>query len=571
MATFIILLFASINSYSQVLEMIWSPLIEYDRGTYIWSFVAQNDDCIYLERKKTDNSRKIENLKIYAFQKNVNIKAAELPLMGFKENKATKKTYKKLGYWKTVSVKDKVFVLWRKGIKDSVAVYFETFDSRLNRLSQLKELAVTSNKTGSEKVTFQNLFYNSNRQKFLIASELAGNIGDKVRFELKVFSEEFKELKSFETELPVRIENKRQTIRLWSMVFGDDYALHFECEPTLAEDQIKVRSEAASNEARPLILGMGSIHLETESLICKTIAFEGVSAWTYEKEITSKGIRLFGFQADTQNDVFEKHKKILGFFDIQMNPSYEILDIKVVRFTPVDIGVLFENQPYEEAEMIECKVSNPDFLSSEYEVEETYRQENGDIYFFCSRNHVRQGGTDVNYTTTTRAGTTSFTETNYVTTTFYNIKTDVVVFKVSNQGKLVWISKLPRRMTYSGDLYHHVQMTPQMMFSNRDVHVFDQGEQLLILTADEYDINKEGKAVPKKKKAIKETQPIRVFSINKQDGSFSTSEINTTKDDGTKKEIEVVNGKKTADGLYFHSYEGNSLSKGYVGSIYIEK
>ena len=563
------LLFLAVISFCQEAEVKWSPLVKYDNDGY-WRFLNSTSNKILLEKKKKSSDWKsIKSLKVFAYDGETLNQNASLPILGFKENKAQKKKYKKLSYWKTFAFKKGVIVLWIKREGEELKIYGETFDENMSRKSEPMEFATVSSQRKLDKATYLNVLVNEGSGTFLICSELAGKKGENVMLDLQLYSMNFQSVSSFQVELPLIIEGRKQRLNNTSFLLGDDNAFHFE-DKRLTEVEEKLESSRSRNVGAPLLQTFGSVDLATKKVTCTKLTGLGIDGVaTYEKIVSKDGVYFVGFSASSKNDEFEKHKKINGVFYIKTDKYYNVVNKKNNSFSSDDIAALFANQPYSEPEMVTHNVKNPDFFSGEYKVENAKRFEDGNIYLISSRNHVKLGsvGSNWTYSYSPAPGQSTLSQTNVVSSTFFNVKTGALIFKLNSKGELEWNINVPRRKLYSAIMQHSRFKTPEIYFERKDIHILEKGDRLFVLTADEYDINEKGEAVVKTKKVVKKKQPLRIFSIDKKTGEYTTSEINMNGDGSEKRSVQVIDFKSTGAGFIVHAYKGNSLKQGFVGKI----
>ena len=563
------LLFVVVISLGQEAEVKWSPLVKYDNNGY-WRFLNSTSNRILLEKKKKSSDWKsIKSLKVFAYDGETLNQSTPLPILGFKENKVQKKKYKNLSYWKTLTYKNGVIVLWMKREGEYLKIYAETFNENMERMSEPSEFAAVSSHLKVDKYTYVNVLVNKSGNAFLISSELAGKKGEKVIMDLQLFSMSLESVASFQAELPMVIEGSKQRLNSTTFLLGDDNVFYFE-DKRLSEEEKEYESRREQNIGAPILQTFGSIDITNKKVTCTKLAghnLGGIASW--EKIISADGVYFVGFLADDKNNVFEKHKKINGVFYIKTDKNYNILEKKTNLFSSELITKLFSNKPYNELEMVTHDVANPDFFSGEYRIENVRRTEDGSIYLFSSRNHIKLGGSGSNWTYnySNGAGQSGFSETNVLNSTYLNVKTDVLVFKLNSKGDLEWSINMPRRKLYSTMIQHSRFESPDIYFERMDIHVLEKEDEIFVLTADEYDISKNGQAVVKKKKVVVEQQPVRVFSINKKTGEYAASEINMNGDGSENRTVQVIDFKPSGNSLIIHAYKGNSLKEGFVGKI----
>lgn len=559
-----LIIIASSNSYSQEIEINWSEPITYDsKNGYFHKFNTQNNKYTFIEWRKANQAtgRGLKQLKIIALDKKTNNKISELPLLGFKENKPLKKKYKKLDYWFITVLEDVVIALWKKSEGNKTEIFGETFDSELKRTSSLVKMFEFTNKEDYEKKPYHYLV--GNGKKIVLVSESAGFLGEKLNIKLKLFSKDLQSEGSFQTQLPLILTTKHRALPYSQLKLSDDNTLHFESDCTLANDNGTKKKSGLSDVTSS---NYGSINVLTKKIVCKN---PDLPYRDYEtKVITNDGVYIYGFLGVKKNDIYKKRTKITGLIYVHLDENYDLVSKKITKFTSSDISEIFQNNPYSKDEIISHSVSEPDFFSSEYQVEKVKIEDNGDVIFACSRNHFR---TEEGTSSSSSMSIARTTTTTYSTITAYNIKSDVLLFKLDNKGNLKWKTNVPRRCEYSMTFMDRGDKGHTYYFLHDDINILDKGDELIVITADEYDINNKGIPVEKKAKTIRKLQPVRVIKVNKESGEYTTSEFNINGGDGAKKTVTIDELRPMSDGLYIHSYKGMGRKKGFVGTIQVAK
>lgn len=515
------------KSFSQSMDVKWSAQFDCDNKLdgFFDSYLGTNGDYVYCKFSNLALVPKKFNrkVKILAFDKNTLKKVGDAELKGYDKTKNAAE----LDYFKTIVLKETIYILWTKKVKGIVELYAQSFDEKLKRKNKLKKVyEVSTAKGASEKlVVISNKDYNNS---ILIIKEMAvANDGDNLRIEYKLLDEEFNFVSAKQLNLPIKIYKKRSRLaakldnfsnHFCSYEFGDDGNLYIHQLVSMTdEEKENLRKGEASSYTE-----MMQVKLESGELSEFAVKFNNKNTFKFSSRITKNGIKLYGFFSDL--DIDKKGKDSHGIFYVLLDKkNFRIVETKFSYFDKAFLDVLYaadkENQKKGRGlfKSKEAKNSDDQSLDDQYVIEKVI-DDNGDIVLFCS---IMNNWSQTNCTTNSNGGQSC-------TTRYYCTKSNVTVFKLNIRGDIIWAKNLDRKITYNGWYVH-------------DVNVVKQDNDYYVVYGSAYQINaeKKNRRSAKSSKQLTDRFEFAVFASN--DGSFRKNEYQVNKLGVKKNDKKYVN------------------------------
>src|ERR1700741_2222888 len=155
-------------------------------------------------------------------------KVIDVPIRGFRENKATDPKYEGLVYHKTLVFENVIYIFWRKEGKKKEELYVESYDAKLNPIAKIKKIYELPNVDSRMARARQSLVVMGNTmagEKVLIGGELPAEKDQNVKFEYKLMNSDLSFATANQIELPIKLSNKSYGLTS-SYEYGDDGKLY---------------------------------------------------------------------------------------------------------------------------------------------------------------------------------------------------------------------------------------------------------------------------------------------------------------------------------------------------------
>ncbi|MFT6746884.1 MAG: hypothetical protein ACJAZ2_001229 [Glaciecola sp.] len=542
------------NASSQDFNLNWSDPLKYDdkKDGFFHSYMDANDKNLYVmlysSGLKGHMTGEYGKMKVLALDVKSKKRVAEVSLLGYKEN--DKKSHKGLSYYKSVVFNDVIYIFWKKKSKKIVEIYMEAFDAQLKKKGKIVKIYQQNFNKKLDKQPGVFVLVNRSIEKIVIGGELGGKAEDNVVVELKILEKNLKFSKALQVTLPyAKIREKKKGLfsknsnRYGGLTstyeLGDDGNLHLETFFSLTRKERKERKKAGTLDDFTSML-FGSINLNSGTVKYKEIKFEGKEVKNMQKIVGEKNTKVFGFFSDEDKGGGDD---IHGIFYGILSSSYDIKNVKFNYFTKQQLDELFKKDKEDRYEMVggcmgigkkkKKKTDTGDELAKNYQIEYTVTSDSDELFLFCSRtdkwSHTHCS-TDANGNQT-------------CTTTYYNSKKNITLFKLNGAGKLEWASNLDRDILYKGGIG---------VWSINDVSVVAKNESFYVIYGNsDKDMTKSKKERKKAKKAKAKISPFEYAVFSEKNGEvkkkmFAVNKIDTEKKKRrtvTPSNIEVINNK----------------------------
>lgn len=539
---FLLSLFCSCGLVSQTIDIQWSEQLIYDnkKDGFFDSFVGSNDSYVYAKFSdlKFSSGRPDKKIKLLAFDKSTMKKAGEAALKGY-GGATDREPYV---YFKTVAVKDMVYVFWTKTGKSEVEVYVQSFDTRLKSLNGLKKVYEVNRSTKT--VTADKLFILSNNDLgglILLAKEFGTGTSDEhLRLEYKLMQPDFSTIAARQVTLPILV--KKKAGRLFTNSANALYALSCEYELGVdgnlyVQDMVRMSPEEKQGLRRseasvyPTVM---QVQLASGNVASYNVKFPGKNSFNTSLIVTTRGVKLYGFFSDLSKD--EKGRDAHGLFYVNVsNGNFAPLDTKFSYFTKGFLDELYsadkENQKKGRGwfKSEKAKASDEESIDDNYVIEEVH-QEGDDILLFCSIMN--------NWTSTV---CTNNGNVQNCTTEYHCTKNNVTTFRLDRRGDIVWAKNLDRSITYNRwDVY--------------DLTVMKKDMNYYVVYGSAYQINTKKKNRRSRKSGEQLTDRLEYAVFNGESGNFQRYE----------KQINPINVRKSAR----KSIDPSAIST-YDGKMYV--
>jgi hypothetical protein len=447
----LILFFSLSAAYAQEMDLEWTKQIVMDesaQGLFDY-YIGGNSKYVYAKLTNESLSPKKKNNKIsFAAYDRETFKQAKVAVIVDKKSKDAK-AYKELDYFRSVIFEDHVFVFWKKTSRNAQELWVESFSSDLKRESKLTKInELKESKNGDN---YGQIFVLSNKvggEKIFVGYEIIPKDGENVRVAYKLLNNELEVSDVSEETLPITVSKKRRENFLTSSYeLGDDGKIYVYSNIRLSKEELEEKPKGASSSYSMLTI-IDPTHAVSNSI---SIRSEGKNIFQFGTEVNSSGTILYGFFCDLEQD--PKGRETHGiFYGMVDKNSTELKDMKFSYFDKEFLKELFANdldtkikEKKEEGKTKSKKKqkqekAEEDNLGYSYTIEVVrHRSDNGNLMLFCTKER--------NYTTqncTTTNGTTR------CYTVYHCEKTDVTVFELDKQGKIVGANHIDRFRHYYG-------------------------------------------------------------------------------------------------------------------------
>lgn len=540
----LVFLLATITNglFAQQLDLKWSNKLEYNNSDegFFDDLIGENDKYVYGKYTANRNSGSIYKLMIVAFDKNSMQQKKKVKILGFEENKSQAKKYDDLKLYKTVVYEDVLYIFWYKVSKDKEELFVQSFDEELKVKKQLEKVYEVKNYKKYDKTA--NLFVLANKNVgdgiILIGAELAGQAGENVKLEYKVLNSEFKVLNTNQVTLDmIKIKEARRGLfgggpngnLSSSYTLGSDGNIHLNTGFSYSRKEIKEMKENGEYENAVFRL-FSIIDTKTGALTSKELKFENKNIFNIWKTTGSEYTAIHGFYSDKTKD--PNGGSINGIFYAKLNSNYEVISVQFNEFKQELLDEIFQDDMEDRYEKKNSclsgaccffgsknkdeTVNDREKLTNDYMIKNIITVD-GEMYVFCVRSQKWEHthcSPDANGNQT-------------CTTTYYNKQKNVTVFKLDDEGKLIWGSNLNRYILYSGGI---------QVWYYQDFNVINSDDGFYMIYGSAYD-HSGGKM---KRKKITPERPFEYAYLSKEDGKFKRMNYNVNMSDTKRRDIRVV-------------------------------
>jgi hypothetical protein len=512
---------AVIHLRAQDIEVKWSEQFLYDNKLdgYFDYFIGSNKNYVYAKFSNYAFSDRKRNrkIKLLVFDKATMSRVGEAELFGYSKSG----DMDDIKYYKTLVLDNVIYVLWKKTTKSVVEIYAQSFDSRLKKINPLKKVyEVNRSKGGTDNLIV--LYNNDINNKILFAKEFAITKDDeKLRIEYKLINEDFSVSASNQITLPIIVTKRRRGDRsiddnICSYELGDDGKIYIQDKVKLADDE---RKNLKKGEASVYTHYM-QLDPEKGGLNEFRLKFPKKNTFNSSSLVTKDGIKIYGFFCDLEKD--EKGNDTHGTFYVLLDgKSFTVKDSKFSYFDKKFLDQLYaadkENQKKGKGlfKSKEAKQSDEESIDDNYVIEEAV-QDGNDILLFCSIMN--------NWSRTVCSGTGASRS---CTTYYYCTKSNVTVFRISNNGDIVWASNLDRSVTYS-------------RWNVWDVNVVKQNSDYYVVYGSAYQLNAKKKNRRNSKSGKQMTDRLEYAVFNGKSGDYRKAEYQVNKFNTKKKEEKFI-------------------------------
>jgi hypothetical protein len=475
----ILLLLICNNVFSQDLIAKWSEKIKYDN--YKFGFfdhiVGSNSKYIFVKFNMYRNNKKADRkIRFVSFDRNTMKKVNDVPIVGFKENKANKEDYKGLKYHKTIVFENQIYVFWIRESKKAEELFVQGLDPNLKPNKALKKIYEIKADSKKSKGIINILGNKKVGEKILIYTSSAGIGSSKMEYKILnsdfTFSSarqiEFGKNENEKTEIDIKsiISNSFNERITYKIDYGDDGNIHIS-----------------------FLNSITVVKAETGEVKVFNVVFPDKKLFDFDYIIDENGIRMFGLFCDLKKDKTgnDNHGIFSSVIDTK-TMAYKSSNFEYFSKEQLDRLFANDNEDRKDSGLFASKnkkKSEENSIASNYGIE--FLQKDGeDLVLFCSRMY--------NYTscTTNSQGVT--------TCRYYCRKDNVTGFKISSEGKIIWATNLDRRITYDGSYVY-------------DVNVMKKGAQYYVSygSAFDKDSDKKGCFSGKSSKEMRDNFEYAVF------------------------------------------------------------
>lgn len=511
-----------ISVQAQSIDVKWSEQFTYDnkKDGFFDDFVGSNDNYIYAKFTdlKLNVNKKSRKVKLLAFDKNTMSKIGEAQLLGY--GGATDRG--DYAYYKSVTVKDQVYVFWTHDTKTTVELYVQSFDPKLKKVNDLKKVYEVTR--GSKGVASDKLFiiYNNRVEgRILIAKEFGINKdGENLRLEYKLMKPDFSFITSRQVTLPITMDKRKKGIFSSYMnsihelsctyEFGDDGNLYVQ-DMVRASDEERKSMRKGEASVYPHIM---QVQLEGGDVRSYRVKFPKKNSFNTSLIVTTNGVKLYGFFSDLDKD--EKGRDSHGIFFVSVsNKDFVPQDTKFSYFTKTFLDELYaadkENQKKGRGifKSDKAKASDNESIDDNYVIEKVV-QDGDDILLFSSimRNWSQTVCSSNGQTQTCR-------------TYYYCTKNNVTAFRLDKRGEILWAKNMDRSVTYS-------------RWNVYDLNVMKKDDSYYVVYGSAYQTNASKKNGRSRKSGQQLTDRLEYAVFQGKTGSFQKLE----------KQINPLNAKK---------------------------
>ena len=431
---------------AQDLDLKWSEKIIYDnqKDGFFQEFINSNSKYIYamFTNYTFSGVKKAKKIKIISFDKDNMKKSADVSLVGYKENLASKDQYKGLVYYRTIVFEDLLYVFWRKETKEKEELFVQSFDGKLKSLNPLKKIYEISNTGHSRRErSSQFIYVLANKkagEKIVIGTEKPTENLD-VKFEYKVLNKDLTFSDANQIALPIKLISKSYGLTS-SYEYGDDGNLYIRSSVSMSKEERKNAKKGESTSYSVLSI----LDLKSGNINPFVMKFENKNIFDFDFQIDKSTVKIYGFFCDLLKD---PHGTDLHgiFYCVIDGKNFTMKSQKFSYFDKSTLDKLFAKDKEDQKKskgLFKSKKdekSDEESLDNTFEIEDVQSIDQDNIVLFCTKMY--------NYSVTTctsngKGGTTCYTN-------YYCRKSNVTVFKLNNEGGIVWASNLDRQITYS--------------------------------------------------------------------------------------------------------------------------
>lgn len=510
-----------IYSSAQKMDTKWTEKMQYENKLdgFFDSYVGSNNQFIYAKFSNLTfkSSKANKKVKILALNKNTLKKEAELKIKGYRQNKNSND----LDFYKIITLESVVYVVWTKEEKNTVDIYLETYDAKLNKISDLKKVySLRNDRRSSERLV---LVHNSKAgNSIMIGKELGIEEKEEVlKFEYTIVAENLNVKYSGKVELPVIVRRSRLSNHplggpAVSYELGDNGKIY-------VYDYIKRdKKEVKKGEAYtyPIVVQINPVNGKSKSF---NVRFENKNTFSFSTLITKDGVSLYGFFCDLDKD--PKGNDTHGIFYLSMDETeFKPSGSRFTYFDKKFLDQLYEGDKEDQRKSKKLnkdkKKSDEESIDSRYVIE-SVQQEGKDIILFCS----------IMYNWERTVCSTSSNGAQTCTTYRYCDKRNVTAFRLSAEGGLTWASNLDRFFRYNyWDAY--------------DVSVVKKENTYFVLYNSQYQMNKNAKGKKSRKSGEQLLDRFEYATFDAATGEYKKQECQVNAVNTPKKEKKYVSSAR---------------------------
>jgi hypothetical protein len=516
------------HCFSQQLSLHWSDKMKYDNGLdgFFDHIIGSNEDRIFIMYDKYSGSKNQKNpkIKVLAFDKSNMRNVASVSLVGEKKNEKRKSQLEGMKFNSVFEKNGNVYVLWEKEVKEKVEIYGEIYDGDLELIESIKKIysieKAKNDKKATSKVGIIVLTNKKVEKSIIIGSEIHKGKNENIVFNYAVIGTDLNEVSTSENELRV-VQNKKNSSFSTVYTYGDDGMIYLRSTVGYDLESEKSKGKKGRREYYPVL---SMINPQTEEFVSEELKFEGYTINGYHLTTSKNNTSLCGFFSDNNKEGRGLH--LDGIFHATINPkTFELSEPHFSYFSAELITDLFKGDEEDKKKSTALSrkkraretEQNKDVLDGKFVIEEARTTEDNGLVIFCSKMY--------NYSVRTCS------QGNYgpqsCTTEYYCQKSNVMAFRLDNQGEIVWAKNVDRTFTYNGtDIY-------DLKIAEKD------GKSYVIYTNSRSDETTKG-GKKKRKTGTELRNSFEYVSFNLEDGETEKSIVEVNKKGTTSKERKSV-------------------------------
>lgn len=516
----LLLLSVSTICFGQDFELNWTEKKTYNNKEdgYFSTFLGANESYVYsiynnlsVSKRKAKNKR----IDIVAHNKESMNDAYRLKLRGEDGDVDREIVLEEKEYHKTIVLEDIVYVFWTKTVDNVLEIYAEAYDANLSPLIPMTEVysitypEVKKRLFGLYRRPIVILSGKEWNNDVLIGTEVSHGKDESVEFQYRVFDSKLEPVAGEDIELPIVQKTKRTSGLSSSYEYGVDGNLYIRSYITLSKEEREELSDGQQWSYSKLSI----VDIASGELTDTDIRFIGKNIFDFDYIVEEDGVRLFGFYNDLLID--PKGHSTNGIFTGTIDrETNELGDAIFSPFDEATLNELFfedeEDKKKTRALFKKKREANKEIdkvsIDSKYVIESVEVRDDESIVLFCSimnNYYVTVCSTDANGNTTCHDVP-------------YCDKSNVTVFNIDPNGKLIWSKNVDRFKTYGG---HYVY----------DLRVLTRGDNAYVLYGSNYAIDAEEKKRKnrKKKAEVRDKFEYAVFDLKSGNAKKNEFVVNT--------------------------------------------
>ncbi|HQQ93986.1 MAG TPA: hypothetical protein PLQ93_05490 [Bacteroidia bacterium] len=517
-------LFSAFSMNAQHLDMTWSNqmLCDNKQDGFFDEFIGSNAQYVYARFSTSrlypagdnGNVSKNEKFKVLAFDKSDMRMAKSVNLKGYPGNKDLDDAE----FHSAFVFEDKIHLYYIEKKKNVIEVYGQVLDKDLRVQKAAKKIYELSNP--QSKLSDGGLILLANKSgKVLVGCEIISKENKDLKLDYRIMNQDMVMENSKQVTLPITVVSVRRKYNNSAMFrnFRYNYAQKRMalCSYLLSESgDVYVFADLESKNKKENYVMISRINTSNGSLSTYDLVFPGKNIVSYRVTDKNMEIGLLGFYSNEG----DKSNNVNGIFMNKLDKDLESTKLKFIPFDKKMVNSLFANDE-EERKIMQKKASKKDGgeaeLYGDYNVE--YLMDEGSKYvLFCSKTYNY-------YVTECR---TSSTGSGGSTTTCYDVpyceKSNVTVFKVTENGDLEWAKNLDRKSTY------------RYAWNVRDLNVIKGDNYYHVVYGSDYQMNAQKKNRKSRKDKRQTIDRLEYASFSASNGNFNKYEY----------KINAINAKK---------------------------